>query len=75
MPRGDPSSAAVATPTVADARGRGFGRAVTLAAMHAGAEAGAAVAVLQSTEMGHGVYRRLGFEEFGRYRDLVRVRD
>lgn len=57
--------------TVADARGRGFGGAVTQAAMHAGAEAGATVAVLQSTEMGRSVYRRLGFEEFGRYSDLV----
>ncbi|MEX1169838.1 MAG: GNAT family N-acetyltransferase [Chloroflexota bacterium] len=59
--------------TVPDERGRGIGRAVTLAAMHLGAEAGAQVAVLQSTEMGHGVYRRLGFEEYGRYRVLARL--
>lgn len=61
--------------TLADARGRGLGRAVTLAAMHAGTEAGATVAVLLSSEMGHGIYRRLGFEEFGRYRVLVHSRD
>ncbi len=61
--------------TLEDVRGRGLGRAVTLAAMHAGAEAGATVAVLQSTEMGLGVYRRLGFESFGRYRVLMRLPD
>jgi ribosomal protein S18 acetylase RimI-like enzyme len=61
--------------TVPDARGRGIGRAVTLAAMHAGADAGATIAVLQSTEMGHGVYQRLGFEEYGRYRVLARLPD
>jgi hypothetical protein len=41
--------------------------------MHLGANAGARVAVLQSTEMGYGVYRRLGFEEYGRYRVLARL--
>lgn len=61
--------------TVPEERGRGIGRAVTLAAMHAGAAAGAAIAVLQSTEMGHGIYRRLGFEEYGRYRVLARLPD
>jgi ribosomal protein S18 acetylase RimI-like enzyme len=59
--------------TLPEVRGRGLGRAVTLAAMHLGAEAGARLAVLQSTEMGHGVYRRLGFEDFGRYRVLARL--
>jgi ribosomal protein S18 acetylase RimI-like enzyme len=61
--------------TVPDARGRGLGRAVTLAAMHAGARAGATIAVLQSTEMGHGVYRNLGFEEFARYRTAIWTRE
>jgi ribosomal protein S18 acetylase RimI-like enzyme len=60
--------------TLAEARGRGIGRAVTLATMHAGARAGATLAVLQSTELGFGVYRALGFEEFGRYRVLQRLR-
>jgi predicted acetyltransferase len=61
--------------TVPDARSRGLGRAVTLAAMHAGARAGATIAVLQSTEMGHSVYRKLGFEEFARYRAATWTRD
>jgi len=59
--------------TVPEERGRGIGRAVTLAAMHLGAAAGASIAVLQSTEMGYGIYRRLGFEEFGLYRVLARL--
>jgi ribosomal protein S18 acetylase RimI-like enzyme len=61
--------------TVPEARGRGLGRAVTLAAMHAGARAGASIAVLQSTEMGRGVYRRLGFTEFARYRTAIWARE
>ena len=61
--------------TVPDQRGRGLGRAVTLAAMRIGAAAGAQIAVLQSTEMGHSVYRRLGFEDFGTYRVLARLPD
>jgi GNAT superfamily N-acetyltransferase len=60
--------------TLPDARGQGLGRAITLAAMHHGARAGATIAVLQSTEMGYRVYRGLGFEEFGRYRTLTRER-
>ena len=59
--------------TVPEQRGRGLGRAVTLATMHAGAAAGARIAVLQSTEMGLGVYRRLGFREYGQYRVLARL--
>jgi ribosomal protein S18 acetylase RimI-like enzyme len=59
--------------TIPAERGRGLGRAVTLAAMRLGAAAGATIAVLQSTEMGHGVYRRLGFEDYGRYRVLARL--
>ncbi len=61
--------------TIAEERGHGLGRAVTLAAMHLGAAAGAAIAVLQTTEMGDGVYRRLGFESYGRYRVLARLAD
>jgi ribosomal protein S18 acetylase RimI-like enzyme len=60
--------------TLAEARGRGIGRAITLATMHEGAESGASMAVLQSTELGLNVYRALGFEEFGRYRVLARLR-
>ena len=59
--------------TIPEHRGRGLGRAVTLATMRIGAAAGAEIAVLQSTEMGLGVYRRLGFEAYGTYRVLARL--
>lgn len=49
--------------TLPHARGRGIGRAVTLAAMKEGHDRGAARAVLQSSEMGFGVYRAIGFQD------------
>ncbi|HET8796662.1 MAG TPA: GNAT family N-acetyltransferase [Thermoanaerobaculia bacterium] len=49
--------------TVPQARGRGIGRAVTLAAMKHARHRGARRAVLQSSEMGFGVYRAIGFED------------
>lgn len=58
--------------TLGEARGRGFGRLVTLAALHHGRDHGATSAVLESTELGYGVYRALGFEEVGRFALLVR---
>lgn len=45
-----------------EVRGRGLGRAITLAAIEAGRTRGATVASLQSSELGLPVYRRLGFE-------------
>src|SRR5205809_413620 len=53
--------------TVPDARRRGVGRAVMLAAMRDGANRGCRLAVLQSSDMGHTVYERLGFRDFGTY--------
>jgi len=55
-----------------DARGRGYGRAMTLAALDAGRRLGLRVATLQATDMGLPIYRRLGFEEMFRYTLLVR---
>lgn len=43
-----------------DARRRGYGRAVSLAALQAGADAGHRFGVLQSSQMGFGVYRGIG---------------
>jgi ribosomal protein S18 acetylase RimI-like enzyme len=43
-------------------RGRGYGAAVTAMAVLDGFEAGASFAFLQSSEMGYGVYERLGFQ-------------
>ncbi len=57
--------------TVPEARGRGLGRAVTLAALRDARAAGCRLAVLQSSEMGRGVYEKLGFRVFADYRVLV----
>ena len=47
-------------------RRRGIGRAMTVAALHAAASAGAARAVLHATDDAVSVYARLGFEGAGR---------
>lgn len=58
--------------TIPEARGRGIGGSITLAALHDGRSRGARLGVLESSEMGYGVYRRLGFRDVGRYRVLIR---
>ncbi len=50
--------------TLPDARGRGYGTAMTLAAAWAGRELGYRVGVLYASPAGYGVYRRLGFQEY-----------
>ena len=49
--------------TVEGARRRGIGAAVTVAALREARRLGYRLGVLGSSEMGYGVYRRLGFEE------------
>ena len=44
---------------------RGYGTALTLAAMRGGLEAGLRTAALESSEMGLAVYSRLGFKTIG----------
>ena len=55
----------VATPEAH--RGRGYGAAVTVEALRRGFRAGAEFAWLQSSAIGHSVYRRIGFRDVETY--------
>ena len=57
------------------ARGRGLGAYMTWSAIDAGRERGCDIATLQSSEMGFGVYRRMGFREVSRYNVYLKDRD
>jgi len=52
-----------------EARGHGYGRVATIAAIRAGFTLGGTFASLEATRMGVPVYLRLGFREILRYRN------
>jgi GNAT superfamily N-acetyltransferase len=56
--------------TLAPHRGRGYGEALTAAAARAGADRGATHAILQASEAGEPVYRRMGYATPDRYRQF-----
>ena len=53
-------------------RGRGFGAAITQAAVNGGAGAGCQLAVLQASEIGKPVYERMGFRTVTSYKTYFR---
>jgi GNAT superfamily N-acetyltransferase len=59
--------------TLEEFRGRGLGRAVSLAALQAGRDAGHDTGVLIASAMGEPVYRKIGFADAGRFVFAIRV--
>lgn len=57
-----------AVSTVPKHRGRGYGAAITWAAVAEGARLGATWSLLQSSELGYRVYERMGYRQVGGYR-------
>jgi ribosomal protein S18 acetylase RimI-like enzyme len=51
---------------IPEARGQGIGSAVTLAPLLKAREMGYRIGILQASKRGYNVYRRLGFQDFGK---------
>ena len=62
-----------AVTTLKEARGHGYGAAVSHACLATGRDLGYRIATLQATDMGHGIYRRLGFVEQFKYTIHIHV--
>jgi GNAT superfamily N-acetyltransferase len=54
--------------TAPDARRRGYGEAITRHVLHVARDAGLRIATLQASSEGRGIYERIGFREWYRYR-------
>jgi len=59
--------------TVPEERRKGLGAHATVEPLRRAAQAGYRVGILQSSEAGHGVYRKLGFVDFGGVPLFVRI--
>jgi GNAT superfamily N-acetyltransferase len=53
--------------TVPHARGKGIGSYITVAPLLDARDLGYRLAILQATEMGSSIYRRLGFQNYGKF--------
>jgi GNAT superfamily N-acetyltransferase len=58
--------------TLPEARGRGLGRVTTLAVLHDARERGARVATLHASQLGYGIYLRMGFRHDGDFRRFTK---
>jgi GNAT superfamily N-acetyltransferase len=54
--------------TRTEQRGKGFGTVITLAALRDAQEKGYKEAILQSSEMGYNIYKRIGFEDYCKFK-------
>ena len=59
--------------TVEEARRQGIGAALTLEALHEGRRRGLGIGVLQASELGLGVYERIGFRQYCTFTPYVRA--
>jgi predicted GNAT family acetyltransferase len=69
--RSDETAGVYNVVTVPAHRGKGYGAAVTWAVVAEGARRGCTHAVLQASETGYPVYRRMGFVDAGWYVELT----
>jgi GNAT superfamily N-acetyltransferase len=69
--RSDGTAGVYNVATMPGSRGKGYGAAVTWAVVAEGARRGCTHAVLQASESGYPVYRRMGFVDGGRYVQLA----
>ena len=61
--------------TKTEQRGKGFGTAITLAALKEARDRGYQEAILQSSAMGYNIYKRIGFEEYCKFKWYFRKFD
>jgi len=54
--------------TRTEQRGKGFGTLITLAALEEARKRGYNQAILQSSKMGYNIYKRIGFEEYCKFK-------
>lgn len=59
--------------TLPDYRGRGIGKSMTTHCLKKAQEMNFRFAVLRASELGEPIYRKLGFQEYGHFRNFIRI--